>query len=118
MTGRIGSSSIPPATAGRPAQREPEEIAKILSRWLSTHRVRERVSEDSIYARWKDVVGEEIAAATRVVRCARGVITVEVSSAPLLTELATYHREDILASIRALEGFEATREIRFRAGST
>jgi predicted nucleic acid-binding Zn ribbon protein len=99
-------------------EHEPEEIGKILKRWMSRNRIRERVSDQSVFGRWKDVVGPEIAAATRVVRLAGGVLTVEVSSAPLLNELATYHREEILSSLQAIEGMGDVRQIRFRAGAS
>jgi len=97
---------------------EPEEIGQILSRWLSKNRVKERLNKESIYGYWKRVVGEEIASSTRVVRYAGGILTVEVSSAPLLNELATYHKEDILESIREQEKFQGIRDIRFRAGTS
>lgn len=96
--------------------REPEEIRAIVERWLSRNQVSRRLGEEGIYRRWPEVVGEEIAARTRVLRCAGGVLTVEVASAPLLQELSAYHRESILASIRAREDLQGIREIRFRAG--
>lgn len=110
-----GSWTRPPAPKN---PHEAEEIGAILGRWLSKNRVKERLKGDSIFVRWKEVVGDELAAATRVVRCAAGVLTVEVSSAPLLNELATYRKNEILRSVQSLEEFRGIREIRFKAGSS
>ena len=46
-----------------------------------------------------------------------GLLIVEVDSAALLNELSTYYREEILESLRRVEGFPILREIRFRAGT-
>jgi hypothetical protein len=115
MTGLMASTG-PRGTTGEREKREPEEIGAILSRWLSAKRVRERLRPDSIFECWRDIVGEEIAASSRAIKYSRGVLTVEVSSPPLLTELATYHRKGILESIRARPGFEGMQDIRFKAG--
>src|SRR5262245_40762439 len=98
-------------------RREPEEIGVILARWLRKNRVAERTNEEGIYQYWKEIVGEEIASQTRVVKCAGGVLTVEVASAPLLLELSGYYREGILESIRAQPECSGIHELRFRAGA-
>ena len=105
-----------PGGSAKP-RREPEEIGTIIARWLRKNRVEERVNEDGIYGYWKQVVGEEIAGQTRVVKWVGGVLTVEVASAPLLLELSGYYREGILESIRAQPEFRGIRDIRFRAGT-
>jgi len=97
--------------------REPEEIGKIIARWLRKNRVSERANEEGIYQFWKEIVGEEIASQTRVVKCSGGVLTVEVASAPLLLELSGYYREGILESLRADSRFAGIQKILFRAGS-
>ena len=97
---------------------EPEKIGTILARWLSNQRVSERLKDDGIYRAWREIVGEEIGALTRVVKCVGGVLTVEVGSAPLLEELSTYRRKEILDSIRSWPEFGGIYQIRFRAGGT
>ena len=94
-----------------------EAISSIISRWIVRSRARERLGKGSIFGRWPEIVGEEIASATRPVRLASGVLTVEVASAPLLQELSTYRRLEILEAMRALPEFRTIRDIRFRAGS-
>ena len=95
---------------------EAEGISSILSRWMAKNRVRARVQDDSVFGLWPEIVGEDLASVTRPLRLSGGVLTVEVSSAPLLQELATYRRGEILASLRAHPGLENIRDLRFRAG--
>ena len=92
-------------------------IEDVLGRWLKRNRVRQRVDKEAIFARWKDVVGEELGQKTRPVDVQGGTLLVEVESAPLLNELSTYFRDDILASLRQLDEFRNIGDIRFRAGS-
>ena len=61
--------------------------------------------------------GEEIARHTRVIELSGGELLVEVDSSPLLNELSTYSREEILGSLQNLESFRGVRKLRFRAGS-
>jgi predicted nucleic acid-binding Zn ribbon protein len=89
----------------------------IVGRWLQAHQVAVRLDPGSIYQRWKEVVGESIAEHTRVIGLSGGVLLVEVDSAPLLHELSTYYRRELLDSLRQLGDLPAIQEIRFRAGS-
>ncbi len=114
--GGKSESRAPAGGAVRRDEHATEEIGAILSRWLVRSRARERLGSGSIFGRWPEIVGEDIAAATRVVRAAGGILTVEVASAPLLQELATFRRREVLDAIRSRPEFAGFRDIRFRAG--
>ena len=109
------------ACMGRQQHRKKREgvqpIERILDRLLRAHRVKDRVDRESIYRRWSEIVGEDMAQRTRVVDLTAGWLVVEVDSAPLLHELATYYREEILESIRKADGFPVVTDLRFRAGT-
>ncbi len=94
-----------------------EPIQKILDRWMRKNRVPKRLDKNAIFTRWHEVVGGAIAKHTRVADAQAGVLHVEVNSAPLLHELSTYYRQEILESIKEVEEFSSIRELRFRAGS-
>ena len=94
-----------------------ESIEKILGRWLKANRIPQRLNRDSVFGKWKEVVGEAMAERTRVVDLTDGLLTVEVDSAPLLHELSTYYRQELLEELRRLEDFPNFRDIRFRAGT-
>lgn len=93
-------------------------IEDILRRWLKKTRASRRAGEHAIFGRWKEIVGEAIAARTRVVDVVGGELIVEVSSAPLLEELSTYYRKEILESLHGIEELRGIQTLRFRAGST
>jgi predicted nucleic acid-binding Zn ribbon protein len=111
-----GNQSCRRGDPKRENPRGPEPVAAILKRWLSTQSLPQRLKEEGIYGGWRAVVGEEIAAQTRVAKLSGGVLTVEVSSAPLLQELSSYLKEEILGAIRSHPEFGGIREIRFRPG--
>jgi predicted nucleic acid-binding Zn ribbon protein len=47
---------------------------------------------------WKSVAGASVAGGTRVVGIRRGVLHVAVGNSPLLSELAAYHKMNLLAT--------------------
>ncbi|MFQ5654398.1 MAG: DciA family protein [Planctomycetota bacterium] len=61
---------------------------------------------------WSTTVGREVDRMTRVVSYRRGVLTVEVSSAPLLAELRAFAREDLLVSLSEA-GLTGVHSLRF-----
>jgi len=96
---------------------EMTSIDKVLKHWLKQNQVSARVNEESIFQRWQEIVGDEIASRTRVIEVGGGELVIEVSSAPLLNELSTYYRQEILESVRKIEEFRGIHKLRFRAGS-
>ena len=84
---------------------------------MKENKARSRSAEHSIFGMWKEIVGPEIASHTRVIDVQGGQLTVEVDSAPLLNELSTYFRKDILESIRQVEELRGVHSLRFRAGA-
>ncbi|GIW71521.1 MAG: hypothetical protein KatS3mg102_1063 [Planctomycetota bacterium] len=64
---------------------------------------------------WQQAVGAELAAQTRVSGWRNGVLRVQVRSAPLLQELATFRRQALQAALaQRLPGFRA---LQLRAGA-
>jgi len=91
-------------------------IEEILKGWRKKLRASWHAGS-SLHEEWKRAVGEEIARHTRVIDVSGGELLVEVDSSPLLNELSTYSREEILGSLQNLESFRGVRKLRFRAGS-
>ena len=94
----------------------PEMIEGILGRWLRDNRPA-RAALGELGRTWRDIVGEEIAAHSRITEYRSGVLRVEVDSAPLLHELATYHSREVIESLRATEAFRNLSELKFRSGT-
>jgi predicted nucleic acid-binding Zn ribbon protein len=64
---------------------------------------------------WHEAVGAEMAVHTRVQGVKKGVVTIEVDSAPLLHELAGYMKHDLLRVLRSKADAPVT-ELKFRLG--
>lgn len=84
---------------------------------MKENKVEERLESESVFSLWEKVVGGEIGRHTRVVLFNNGELVVEVDSAPLLNELSTYYKQEILDSLKEHEEFRRVHTLRFRAGS-
>ena len=92
-------------------------ISNLVDRWLKQNKAKQRTDPGSLFGKWKEIVGETVAARTRVIDFRRGELVVEVNTPPLLNELSTFHYKDILSSLRTCEEFRGVRSIRFRSGA-
>jgi hypothetical protein len=114
VTGGPGSG----AAAGGRGRKGPEAIGDLLQGFLRTSKVGRDLARDALEALWREAVGPEIAASTRVRGFRGGVLTIEVASSALLQELSTFYGASILTSLKAQGGpFGEVREIAFRLGS-
>ena len=64
---------------------------------------------------WNEVVGEGLAHWTRIVRYRGGVLTVEVSAAPLIAELSGFARQSLIESL-AERGLAGIHDVKFKPG--
>lgn len=103
-------------TAGSKTPKE-SSLADLVRLWMRQNRADDRLDPSSLFGRWRDVVGEDIAAHTRIVSADRGELLVEVDSACLLNELSTYYRQEILESMSTYEEFRGIQRLRFRSGT-
>ncbi|MBI5368624.1 MAG: DUF721 domain-containing protein [Planctomycetes bacterium] len=67
--------------------------------------------------RWIEIAGPRLAAHSRVMTLDRGVLRIEVDSAPLLSELAGFGRADLLRRLQEALPKKPIRELKFLAGS-
>ena len=80
----------------------------------SVKRVRSR--NKSLREKWKKAVGEEISSHTEVRMVKSGVLYVEVDSATWLHHVATFKKEELLASMQNEFKRGYISEIKFRVG--
>ncbi|MFC1706471.1 DciA family protein [Planctomycetota bacterium] len=94
-------------------------VGELLGALLSGTKQGRVVAREMLVEAWTRVVGPEVAAATRVDGYQNGVLRVEVESAALLQELATFRRTELLSSLRADKGMVVhdIRDVRFRVGA-
>ncbi len=74
-----------------------------------------RRSESPVYAAFEAVAGPDLSRRARPVRFARGVLTVEVSSASHLHELESFRGEELRARVNRELGRDDVRKIAFKA---
>jgi predicted nucleic acid-binding Zn ribbon protein len=72
-----------------------------------------RLREYEAVIRWPSIVGERIARVSKPLRVEKGVLVVNVESAPWRSEL-TLRRREILEKVNSTLGGPVIREIRFR----
>jgi len=99
----------------------PEKIGDILGRLFTARgwgRRQGRLKLESAWTEAAAAVGPQVAEHTRVGALRRGVLEVVVDSAPLLQELAHYHKRRLLQELRRRLTDTAVTDLRFRAGAT
>lgn len=105
--------------ARRTKEREegPETLKEILSRLFTVRGWGRRQARLHLERAWEAAVGPQLAPQTRLAGMARGVWEIEVESAPLLQELAHFHKRKLLEKLRASLPGTTIKDLRFRAGS-
>ncbi len=92
----------------------PRHLSAALSELMALRGVA-RVGESAeLEAVWRALAGESIAGNTRVLGVKRGVLQVGVSNAPLLSELASFHRESLLRKLQQDHAALRIRGLKFR----
>lgn len=91
---------------------EPVHIGQIMREWIARRGIANRGGLEELRQVWAEAVGERMAGQTRVLKLRHGVLHVTVGNAPLLSELAAFHKPRLLRTIR--ERVPAVRDIRFQ----
>jgi predicted nucleic acid-binding Zn ribbon protein len=96
----------------------PEALAEILSKLFAARGWGRRQERLRLERAWEEAAGPEVARQSRVNALRRGVLEVEVASAVLVQELASFHKRRLLEALRrVLAGRPAVNDIRFRSGA-
>jgi hypothetical protein len=91
-----------------------ERVGDILKRVLREKGL-DRPERNAELARaWRDVAGTEVARETGVGSFRNGILTIHVGSAPLLSELTTFQKDELLRALRTRVEGTFVRELRFR----
>jgi predicted nucleic acid-binding Zn ribbon protein len=95
----------------------PQRLSLALSE-LIAQRGYARVHGDArLQAAWNEAAGATIARQTRALAIRRGVLFVAVDHAPLLAELAGYHRQAILDKLSSQHADLKIRDLKFKLDS-
>jgi predicted nucleic acid-binding Zn ribbon protein len=75
------------------------KLDKAIDRYLKGAGLKTLLSSGDLWNEWAALVGDEIASQTKVSRLAKGVLTVDVSSSALLSELKNYLHESLVSGL-------------------
>jgi predicted nucleic acid-binding Zn ribbon protein len=97
-------------------ERGPERLGEVLARLFTARGWGRRQDRLRLEEAWAAAAGPDHARRTRVAGLRRGVLEVEVGNAPVLQELAHYHKRGLLERVRAGLPGVTIHDLRFRAG--
>ena len=92
----------------------PQPLSKAISEVIALRGLAHEGSFARVAAAWREVAGEAIAAGTRATAVNRGVLQVLVNSAPLLSELASYHKPAFVKVFKERHADLKIRDIKFK----
>ncbi len=98
-------------------QREARPIGEIARALLRRKKFHEKGKYGALVDAWADLVGESIAARTRIRAFRGGELVVEVGSSVLLHELNGFMKEQLLAGIQSTEGGRDVASLRLCLGN-
>ena len=91
-------------------------IGDVLKALLRRKRFLQKGKYPALTTAWAELVGEGIAARTRVRSFQEGRLTVEVASSVLLQELSGFMKEQLLAGMQGCKAGKDVAELRFCLG--
>jgi hypothetical protein len=93
---------------------EPQPLSIALAELIALRGFARVHSDDELRSAWKRVAGDELAAQARPLQLTRGVLTIAVSSAPLVNELASFQSADLLARLQQVVPHLKIKSLKFR----
>lgn len=91
---------------------EPEKIGNVILKTLNRMGFAERLQRQTAVMRWKEIVGDTIAAETEALRIEGSTLVVRVHRAAWRQQL-TYLKEGLLVKLEAELGEDSIKNIRF-----
>ena len=91
----------------------PLHLSQALSELVALRGLARVQSGSQLEAAWNNTAGAAIASATRVQGIRRGVMQVAVGNAPLLGELASFHKKTLLEAFRKDHPHLKVRDLKF-----
>ena len=91
-------------------------VGDILKGSQTIRDLRQFAKQKSLRDAWEAVVGSDLAQEARAVRYRGGKLHVVVRSPPLLQELATFRKAELIRQLKQNEGFAGLVDVVFRSG--
>ncbi len=92
----------------------PEHLAKALARLIALRGLARVKGEAQLQQTWKKIAGERIAKHTRALEIRRGILHIGVANAPMLGELASFHKLNLLTQLQTEHADLKIRDLKFQ----
>ncbi len=93
---------------------EPHRIGKVLSELIALKGLARVHGVEQLQQAWRTVAGEEIGRQSRVLELSRGVLQIGVGNSAVLSELAGFHKQQLLQSLQERFADLKIRDIKFK----
>ena len=98
--------------------RDPLPLSFALSELIALRGFARVRSDSELEAAWKVVAGPETATKTRPLAITRGTLTVAVENAPLLSELASFRKSELLQNLKQQYPHLKIKTLKFKLSGT
>ncbi|WP_437191516.1 DUF721 domain-containing protein [Planctomicrobium sp. SH527] len=93
---------------------EPESLGSVLSSLFALRGYGRSQGDKQLQDQWKKIVDAEIASKTKVLSLRAGILQIGVANSSLLSELASFHKLELLDRIRESGEFGRIKDLRFK----
>ena len=93
---------------------DPQPLSVALAELIALRGFARVRGDEELHSAWKCIAGEELAGQTKPLQIARGVLTVAVSSAPLLNELVSFRSSELLGRLKQQFPHLNVKSLKFR----
>ena len=93
---------------------QPQHLSNALSEFIALRGLARSRSNAQLDDIWRDVAGSVVASQTKAQGIKRGVMQINVSNSPLLSELAMFHKCSLLKALREKYPNLKVHELKFR----
>ena len=100
------------------AARDPQLLSLALSELIALRGFARVRSENELDTAWKAIAGPELAGQTRPMQISRGVLTVFVQNAPLLSELSAFQGPELLQKLKLKVPHLKIKNLKFKLSGT
>lgn len=92
----------------------PRHLGQALTELIALRGYARPAADRQLQEAWSDVAGAQFASQTRAVAVKRGVLQISVAHTPLLSELASFHKVDLLQKFQAKFAHLRVRDLKFK----
>lgn len=93
---------------------EPQQLGKVLSELIALKGLARVQGTQQLQQAWKLAAGDDVAKNSSVIALSRGVLQIGVSNTGQLSELASFHKQTLLATLQQQQPQLKIKDLKFR----